>query len=358
MKFPSNTTIEQLIKALKDGISSGKINAYFGSPADSHKIQLFETAFGVKLPGSYKTFLTHFNGGFIADSEADNLILIDEFEEAKNISTRILSIEELIESYESLSIDNWKIRQSWEGFYPYLPFCIKSENEKLIFIDQTMPNESSVYFALHDEPARDWEIVFDGFTDFLANYILSNGQPEYSVKSEILKAEDLLVTLEAKFDEKNDPEAIVKRNSAYLELFPNDALSYTLRGNAYFDLHQYENALNDFNKSIEINPKSAFAYHNRGKMLLSLEKSRAALIDMDTACRLKPGDPYYLVGRADAFYALNRMEEALADCNRAIELDEYEILAYMTRYKIYLYQGEGYKAEADNDKIDELLADE
>ena len=52
------------------------------------------------------------------------------------------------------------------------------------------------------------------------------------------------------------------------------------------------------------------------------------------------------------------MDEALADCNRAIEIDDRYELAYMTRYNIYLYLGEGAKAEADAAMIDQLMSEE
>jgi len=352
--------IEDIISRIK----KEQLNFKLCSKADPEVIINFEAAFGVTLPNDFKTFLKHSNGAdriFFAE-DAKKLWRKGEYEEASIIGegNRILSIEEIIEVYEDLEFKKWKLNEDFKGFYPYIPFFITEDNEKIVFVDQTQSKETPIYFAYHDEPASAWFCVANSFTEFLNHFINSKGQPPSNYIDGAPSAEDYLVALnsEQKRAEMDTPQAIIKRMTAYLKLFPSNSLSFVLRGNAYVKSKQFEKALLDFNKAIDLDSKSAFAYHSRGDMLLNIEKPRMALTDMDSACQLKPNDPYYLVGRADAFYALNRMDEALADCNRAIELDEYEVLAYMTRYKIYLYLGEGYKAEADNDKIDELLANE
>lgn len=360
MKIPQTNNIEEAIRGLRNLVTKVGLEEHFEREVNPGKAELFEKAFGVRLPDSFKTFLGYYNGGFIAGREAESLILLDEFDEAKRASNCLLSIEEIIEEYESLSINRWKLQSGFEGFYPFIPFCRCADgDEKLVFVDQALEKESAVYLALHDEPASDWECIADNFTGFLIHYINSKGGLPENGGDGLPKAEDDLLRLnsDVRIRKVNDPAENINRITAYLDIYPDDVLSYTTRANAYADSDQYEKALTDFNKSLDLDPVNAFTYCCRGGMFLKVKKARQALTDFDTACRLTPDDPYYLSRRADAFYELNKMEKALADCNRAIEIDDSCELAYMTRYNIYLYLGEAGKAEADARIIDELLKD-
>lgn len=357
--IPKTDNIDEVVDKLRKQINQGDIHSSFGASVELEKINLFETAFGVKLPESFKTFLSEFNGGFIADEEANWFWMNNEYDEAKRISIRILSIDEIIEEYESMQLDSWKLKSGFDGFYPYIPFCITADNEKLIFVDNYKQGaESNVYAAFHDTPASGWFIAANNFTEFIIDYINSGGKPNLYKNDSELFAEDYLYILNGRKDEIENPKKRIKQNTAYLKLFPECAVSYTTRANAFRDNKQYDKALADYTKSIELDERYALTYYCRGNMLLSLDKARQALIDLDSACQIEPDDPFYLSGRAEAFYALNKMDEALADCNRAIEIDNRYVVAYMTRHNIYLYQGEGVKAEADAEMIDLLMAED
>jgi len=351
--------INQIIEKLSDALAKDRLTGYFGPPNETEKIELFEKAFGVKLPYSHKVFLRNFDGGFIADSEAESMILTDEFDEAKNLRTHFLSIDEIIDEYESMDLDDWN-RPSWyEGFYPYIPFCITGENEKLVFIDHSLLKEESfVYSAFHDTPAYDWIVAADNFTGFLKDFYNSGGEPDIFENDSVSNPEDHLEELNERKEEKRNPGAIIKRTTAYLSLFPESAITYNERATAYRDVHQYEKALADFAKSLELDSKLSLAYYCRGSMLLSLKKARQALIDLDSACQLEADDPFYLTGRADAFYTLGKLHKALADCNRALEIKARYFSALSTRRRVYSALGETEKAEADEKIIDELLAED
>jgi len=350
--------IEDLLEKVKNSTSEFKT----WEKAEPNIIRLYETAFGVLLPDDFKTFLKYSNGldEIILTGEARHLWQQGEYEEARNLGSKILSVEEIFEEYEGLYIDDWKIPSGYNGFYPYIPFCITEENEKLIFVNQLLKKDQTIFYAYHDEPSTGWTAIAQNFTEFLEKYIHSKGKvPEEDVGIN-LNAENFMATYDAGLMQQklDDPKEEIKRNTAYLELFPADALTYTTRGNAYVNMGDYQKAFNDFNRAIELNPTSDFAYYCRGEMFMKIKKARQALTDFDTACKLRTNDTYALTSRADAFYELNIMDKALADCNKAIELDDRFSLAYMTRHKIYLYLGEAEKAEADAKMIDELLTEE
>ena len=351
--------INDVINKLSDALSKERLKGYYGTPDSTEKIGLFEQAFGVELPYSFKVFLRNFDGLFIADRETENMIQAGEMEEAKWNSTRILSIDEIIEEYENLYLDDWKLEPSFDGFYPYIPFCITADNEKLVFIDNSLQKEESkVFAAFHDTPASGWFAAFENFTEFLIDFYNRGGNPDLFSNQSEATVETYLERLNDREEEKDDPAEVVKRTTAYLELFPDNSIKYTIRGDAYADLKQYKKALADFEKSLELDPKLALAYYCRGSMLLSLKKARQALIDLDSACKLEPGDSYYLNGRAEAFFALNRIDEALSDCNKAIKIDNRYFSAYYLRRKIYTALGQTGKAEADARVIEELLEED
>jgi len=349
-------TINEIIDKLYDAVSKNRLRGYFGTADSTEKIELFEKAFGVKLPYAYKLFLRNFDGGFIADDEADNLIVLGEFDEAEHIRTRFLSIDEIIEMYERMSMDKWNQPDWFEGFYPYIPFCITSEGEKLIFIDQSLQDEESkIFAAFHDAPASGWYVASESFAEFLNDFYNTGGNPDIFSGKSTKSAEESIKHLNVRKLEKEDPLEIIKRRTAYLSLFPESAITYTERANAYLDSKQYEKALTDYNKTLKLDPKIALTYYCRGEMFLSLNKARQALIDFDSACKLEPYEPLYLVGRADAFFALNKLDKALADCNLSLEMDGRDYSALSTRYKVYVALGETEKAKADEELLEELL---
>ena len=357
--MPNKNNINQIIDKLSDALSKDRMKGYFGTPDATKKIELFEKAFGVKLPYSHKVFLRNFDGGFIADREAESLILTNEFDEAKNLRTRFLSIDEIIDEYENMELDDWQ-RPSWfEGFYPYIPFAITDENEKLVFVDSSgMKGEACVYVAFHDCPAYDWIVAADNFTDFLEQFFNSGGDPDLYANDTVINPEDFLEALNERKEEVRNPAAIIKRSTAYLSLLPDSAITYTERANAFRDSHQYEKAICDYNKSLEMDPKFALAYYCRGSMLLSIKKARQALTDLDSACQLEPDDSFYLTGRADAFYELNKLDKALDDCNRALEINDRYFSALSTRRQVFSALGETEKAKADAELIAELLEED
>ncbi|NOX84851.1 MAG: hypothetical protein GXO86_02625 [Chlorobi bacterium] len=359
MTKPASISINEIIGKLSDALDKEYLKGYFGIPDSTEKIELFETAFGVKLPVSFKTFLRHFDGGFIPDGKAAGLIASGEFEEAEWNSFRFLSIDKIINDYERLYLDDWKLADGFKGFYPYIPFGMTADGEKLVFVDNSLQEtESKVFLALHDSPASGWFVVADNFTELLINFYNTGGDPGLLDCDTKATAENALKLLGSREEEKEDPREIIKRTTAYLELFPDNPVKYTIRGDAYGELKQYKNAQADFNKSLDLDPKMALAYYCRGSLLLSLNRARQALIDLDSAHQLEPGDAYYLNGRAEAFFALKKMKKALADCNRAIEIDNRYFSAYYLRRKIYTTLGETEKAEADARVIEELLGED
>jgi tetratricopeptide (TPR) repeat protein len=101
--------------------------------------------------------------------------------------------------------------------------------------------------------------------------------------------------------------------------------------NAKAELEQYEDAIADYDKSIEINPNFTEAYINRGNARGSLGLWDLALEDFNTALSLSPDDHRIYNNRANIFRRLEQFEAALQDSNKAIEIKPDFADSYFTR---------------------------
>lgn len=78
--------------------------------------------------------------------------------------------------------------------------------------------------------------------------------------------------------------AIEALNNA-IEINPQDASAYLLRGTAYYKLRQFNPTINDFNKAIELNPQDAAGYYCRGLAYDGLGNENQAIKDMKKAAK-------------------------------------------------------------------------
>ncbi|MBD3224132.1 MAG: hypothetical protein GF313_05345, partial [Caldithrix sp.] len=63
-----NLVLSECIREIKRLKIKHPYRVHFQSPADENDIQAMEAQFGIQLPQSYKSFLKHFNGGFISQN--------------------------------------------------------------------------------------------------------------------------------------------------------------------------------------------------------------------------------------------------------------------------------------------------
>ena len=134
----------------------------------------------------------------------------------------------------------------------------------------------------------------------------------------------------AKYTSGKYEEAIEDYNKS-IEINPQIPVAYNNRGLAKEALGKYKEALDDYNKAIEIDPQYAVAHNNRGNAKQALEKYKEALDDYNKAIEIDPqyGNAYY--NRGHAKQALEKYKEALDDYNKAIEIDPQDAVAHNNR---------------------------
>ena len=96
---------------------------------------------------------------------------------------------------------------------------------------------------------------------------------------------------------------------------------FNVQGRTVFASGNYEQAINDFNKTIELNPKYAEAYTSRGIYYYASGIPRLAINDFNKTIELNPqnADAYYM--RGSTYEMLGNTQQATKDYDKAIELD-------------------------------------
>lgn len=98
------------------------------------------------------------------------------------------------------------------------------------------------------------------------------------------------------------------------------ALAHNLRGRAYFELEQYQQATEDFSEVVRLIPDCAECYYNRANACNGLGRLSRAIEDYNEAIRLMPNFVHAYYFRGIAYKKLGMNQKALEDDNMATRL--------------------------------------
>jgi tetratricopeptide (TPR) repeat protein len=157
------------------------------------------------------------------------------------------------------------------------------------------------------------------------------GSPERGVRicSDAIKAENLSPHQQAKILSDRGyylvglgryDEAIVDYNRS-IELNPDMGGTYNRRGYAYRGKRDWEAALKDLDRAVEMLPDFAEARYSRGRVHFELGHIDAAMADYDKAIELDPKDVKAYNSRGHTYYTLKQWDLAVPEYKRAIEID-------------------------------------
>ncbi|MES2284693.1 MAG: tetratricopeptide repeat protein [Bacteroidota bacterium] len=106
---------------------------------------------------------------------------------------------------------------------------------------------------------------------------------------------------------------------------------YFIKGNTNSDLKNYQEAIANYNKSIELDPKHFGAWYCRGFSKYQLQDYRGAIADLIEAIKLNPvySDTWYYRGISK--HQIKDLSGAIADYNIAIEINPKYTDAYLNR---------------------------
>jgi tetratricopeptide (TPR) repeat protein len=96
--------------------------------------------------------------------------------------------------------------------------------------------------------------------------------------------------------------------------------AYNWRGEAHRILHQNDDALADFAKSIETNPQSVYPHTNRAELYRNMGKYDLAIADVTEAIRLDPALTASYTVRGLAYEKIGNTAKARTDFNTALSI--------------------------------------
>ncbi|MDR2499627.1 MAG: tetratricopeptide repeat protein [Treponema sp.] len=100
-----------------------------------------------------------------------------------------------------------------------------------------------------------------------------------------------------------------------------NAVVYKHRGMAYFTQSKYQDAINDFTRSLALEPNSYKTTYYRGIIKAVMENYPEAIDDFTQSLAINPYQPYCRYRRGLAYFHLEDFSQALADCEAALALE-------------------------------------
>ena len=173
-------------------------------------------------------------------------------------------------------------------------------------------------------------------------------------RSNVVVTEEVLVqptadvdSIKLKLADGNIDEALKDLDSA-IESNATSAL-YSLRGEAYMQMAEYQKALDDFDASIEMDGMNAIAFYDRALLNMRLENYEAALGDINNALASQSMKPADILNMRDLYAKrgqlnlwLKNWRGAVADYTNSLARAEGRISA-----DVYAERAEAYTAMGD-----------
>jgi tetratricopeptide (TPR) repeat protein len=128
------------------------------------------------------------------------------------------------------------------------------------------------------------------------------------------------------YNEKKYIESIPYLKRA-IELKPDYAWAYIVRGLAYAGLKEYQRAIADYDRAIKLDPDYALAYNNRGSTYRELKEYQRAFQDYDRAIELDPIDALAYNNRGQAYLWLKNVPQARDNYTQSYELVSTDVNA-------------------------------
>lgn len=158
--------------------------------------------------------------------------------------------------------------------------------------------------------------------------------------------------------EKHDLERAIADYDQALRLDSKNAAAYVNRANVLDARGDTGEATKDYNEALRLNPRDAYAYVNRGSLLMELGDFTAALADYAKTLAINPHEEVAHIGRAKIHLMRCQREEALKDAEAAVAIAPRQASVYQCRADVYMEFRRYTEAEADIKKAVRMKSDD
>jgi tetratricopeptide (TPR) repeat protein len=131
--------------------------------------------------------------------------------------------------------------------------------------------------------------------------------------------------------EKKEPDQAIKDFDGCLRLNPSDTSAFNNRGYAWSTKKEYDKAIADYGEAIRLNPKHVVAHFNRGVAWRNKKDYDKAIQDYDEAVRLEPRYALAFYSRGVAWVLKKEYDKGIKDYDEAIRLDPKYAPAFYER---------------------------
>ena len=130
---------------------------------------------------------------------------------------------------------------------------------------------------------------------------------------------------------KGEYNATLEYSDKAIKIKPTFALAYNIKGQAFFSLRQYQEALICYDKTLELRPNYIEAISNKGLVYAAIGDYNKAIECFDQSTDLNPSDASIWNYKGLAFHGLGKYEDAIVSFDRAIILRHNYIEAVNNR---------------------------
>lgn len=159
-------------------------------------------------------------------------------------------------------------------------------------------------------------------------------------------AQSLYKRSQVKFLYGHFQECLTLLNQA-IDLDKSNTAYYSMRGETYFQLEEYERAIEDFQHAVELNPHDFFARINCGFVFVTIHDWHKALKLYEEAIAVSPDTALGHYSHASVLERIDCLPEACASYTRALELLPQFAAAYLGRGHILSRMGRHEEALVD-----------
>lgn len=123
--------------------------------------------------------------------------------------------------------------------------------------------------------------------------------------------------------------------SFFIARYPQNPYYYYKRGTVYeLHLRLFDQALNDYNKTLLLEPENPEFYYQRGCLYSRINQLDESIRDMDKAIDMSP-DISYRKMKAAILHDCNRFESAISEYNKILKLEPNNAETYLNRSQAY-----------------------
>lgn len=160
------------------------------------------------------------------------------------------------------------------------------------------------------------------------------------VKEEnIIKSDDFNLAqglvMAAKLYQEGKYTEVIETYNKILELQPENAHVFFLRGRCFVAKKMYDQAITDFSRAIELDEENYIYYFVRAKVYSDKQLFTEAIVDYDKAIELNPEDYSLYDMKSAACFKSGNYLKALETCDKGIELNPQHAMFYLTKSVCY-----------------------